>query len=80
MSRRSSRVDFHSNCKPMDHSTPIKPSKILIFWEAYLKCNTIVGNLLKNDFKIAWFDLLLSEILSVHEKIKKVPDDIPKAK
>jgi len=34
----------------MDHSTPIKPSKILIFWEAYLKCNTIVGNLLKNDF------------------------------
>ncbi|XP_060836143.1 lysosomal-trafficking regulator isoform X2 [Rhopalosiphum padi] len=63
----------------MDHSTPIKPSKILIFWEAYLKCNTIVENVLKNDFKIAWFDLLLSEILFVHEKIKKVPDDIPKA-
>ncbi|CAI6345229.1 unnamed protein product [Macrosiphum euphorbiae] len=79
MSRRSSRVDFHNNYKPMDHSIPIKPSKIHIFWEAYLKCNSIVGNELKNDFKIAWFDLLLSEILSVHEKIKKVPEDIQKA-
>lgn len=34
----------------MDHSIPIKPSKIHIFWEAYLKCNSIVGNELKNDF------------------------------
>lgn len=34
----------------MDHSKPIKPSKIHIFWEAYLKCNGIVGNALKNDF------------------------------
>ncbi|VVC33396.1 Hypothetical protein CINCED_3A019913 [Cinara cedri] len=63
----------------MDHSAPIKPSKIHIFWDAYLKCNNIVGNALKNDYKIAWFDLLLCEILSVHEKTKKVPEDIPKA-
>lgn len=34
----------------MDHSTHVKPSKIHIFWEAYLKCNTIVKNALKNDF------------------------------
>lgn len=104
----------------MDYSTPLKPSRIDIFWEAYLKCNDIVGNALKNDFvsdtyvldlmkgvlliniwiakhwnisilrptvslifflqKIAWFDLLLCEILSVHQKVKRVPEDIPKAK
>jgi len=34
----------------MDHSIPIKPSNIHIFWEAFLKCNSIVGNELKNDF------------------------------
>lgn len=36
----------------MDHSnsTFVKPSKILIFWEAFLKCNNIVENALKNDF------------------------------
>lgn len=34
----------------MDRSAPIKPTKIHIFWDAYLKCNSIVGHALKNDF------------------------------
>ncbi|XP_050540589.1 lysosomal-trafficking regulator isoform X2 [Daktulosphaira vitifoliae] len=62
----------------MDYSIPIKPSKIDIFWEAYLNCKATEGTTLKNDFKIAWFDLLLSEILLVYDKTKKIPEDIPK--